>query len=76
MGIFHTYPPHPPKSPKNQSGKHLPHIDILSETPLPHIDILSETPHTSLTFCQNEATGKCFAYKLAYLNNEKKGDKI
>ena len=65
MGIFHTYPPLPPKSPIQQSGKHLPHLDILSET-----------PHTSLTFCQNEATGKCFAYKLAYLNNEKKGDKI
>jgi len=64
-GDFSYIPSPSPKSPIQQSGKHLPHIDILSET-----------PHTSLTFCQNEATGKCFAYKLAYLNNEKKGDKI
>ena len=64
-GDFSYIPSPSPKSPIQQSGKHLPHIDILSEA-----------PHTPLTFCQDEATGKCFAYKLAYLNNEKKGDKI
>lgn len=47
-----------------------------AEKRLPHADILSDFLHIFLTFCQNEATGKCFAYKLAYLNNEKKGDKI